>query len=318
MAGNDDLHPLLKSINKTLSRVRQDIQKLTQEVKKIPAILEKGFESMQEAIHENIEAQAELKLMEHMMEVSAVEPQIEAEKEQIQSVERELDNRLNQINERYERKHDELDEKAEKRIRDLGSHIFEIEEDQFQDGVEGPFTTQVTPMWQDLQLHNAKTNQEREAKIRETTETVTEDIDAYIERQKELLTQIEDHLFDPEAVPIETTQPVELQLPYYVVEYQRDGVTNRRVIPPSNVTGTGNPDAWNSVSTVPIEGTTGLIPQDSEINENRATEESLQQTALIEELSQYTESSGFGPTYGDVVSTAIPQQLDVKIEGGNA
>ena len=316
MAGNDDLHPLLRNINKTLASLREDVKQLTGEVKKIPEVLEEGFKSLRDAIHENIQAQAELKLMEHMMEVTSVEPQIEAEREQIEDVQESLVDRIGQINERYEKKHQELDEKTKKRIRDLGSHIFEIEEKEFEANIEEPFTTQVTPVWADLQGHNHKTNEERETKLRTTTETVVTDIDKYIERQDELVEQIESHLFDPATVPIETTEKTEVQLPYYIIEYQSQGVQERIVIPPSEIQMVDESDDWSSVQVVPIEGTNDIIPNTREIDHRQATEHSIPQQQLIKELDDYTESSKLGIGFQDAMSDSMPGQVPLTTEGG--
>lgn len=318
MASRDALRPILVNINKSLSRLREDVQNLTGEVKKIPEILEKGFKQLRDAIHENIEAQAELKLMEQMIKVSSVEPQIEAEKEQIDSIRNDLNDRLDQINERYERKHDELDETAEERIRDLGSHIFAIDEDQFQDGIEDPFTSQVTPTWGDLQAHNQKTNKERATQIRDSTEHVVDDIEQFLERQRELLSQIDNHLFDPDTVPIETTEPVEFQLPYYVVEYVENGEQRRKVIPPSVMGQPDESDSWSAATIDPIRGSSNLIPNEMQIDESQATEVYVSQDSVTEELDDYGKSSNLGPSYKSAVSDTLPEQFAIEIEGGDS
>jgi uncharacterized protein YoxC len=229
MAGNDDLHPLLKSINKSISKLRGQVETVASEVKKIREVLLEGFESVRDAIHENIQAQAELKVMEHVMEVRSVIPQIEAEHEQIQTEQSELDERLNNIDGRYQKKHDELDEKASDRIRDLGSHILEIDEEQFEAGIERPFTEQVTTTWKHLREHNDAVREERGDRLRGTADDVTGTIRDFVERQDALVDSIDNHRLDIDSVS--ANDGVErLQVPYYVVEYERDGVTDRQVV----------------------------------------------------------------------------------------
>lgn len=59
-------------------------------------------------MYDSIEAQAELKLMERLAEVQSLPPQIEAEQERIIKEREEIDEKLNGIFQRYERKHAEL------------------------------------------------------------------------------------------------------------------------------------------------------------------------------------------------------------------
>ena len=316
MAGNDDLHPLLRNINKTVGKLREDVQTLVGEVKKIPEVLEQGFTNLRDAIHESIQAQAELKMMERMMEVKTVKPQIEAEQSQIENVQAELDERLENIAERYERKHADLDERAESRVRDLGSHIFAIEEAEFEAGVEDPFTSQVTPVWRTLQAHNAVVSEERESTVLETTSTVVEEIDAFLERKDELVDQIDDHVADPESIPVETTERTEIQLPYYVLEYTIDGVTEQVLVPPSTLRVSEDETSWTAAELEPVHGADDLLSTERRIDESAATREPIARTRVLATLEEYGTSSHLGPSYTDAVEAALPQGVQITIEGG--
>ena len=316
MAGNDDLHPLLKNINKTISRLREDVQKLTGEVKKIPEALEQGFKQVRDAIHENIKAQAELKMMEHMMEVTTVKPQIEAEHKQIKQVEEELDERLEKIAERYEKRHAELDEKAAERVRDLGSHIFHIEEEQFEDGVEEPFTTQVTTIWRNLQAHNARVHEERQSHVADKTDTVVDKIEAFLGRKEELVEQIDDHLLDPDDIPSDMRDPTEVQIPFYVVNYEYDGVSEQVVVSPSEISHTEDPDLWSSTTLEPIAGAQKLTDSKRVLDTTTTTTEQLDRQAILTELDQVSSESRLGLSYTDAVAETLPEDAKISIEGG--
>lgn len=316
MAGNDDLHPLLRNINETIGKLREDVQKLTGEVKKIPKLVEQGFENLRDAVHESIQAQAEMKVMEHMMEVNAVKPQLEAEKEQVMSVQNELDERLDNISERYQRKHTELDERAQERVRELGSHIFTIEEDQFGAGIEDPFTKQVTPMWRNLQAHNDKINEQRETEVVGTTESVVDEIDTFLERKDELVDQIDDHLLEPDSVPMETAEPTEFQIPYYVVEYEINGVTDKMVVPPSEITPARTHDRWCSATLEPVQGADSLVDGTTSIDTASASTETIDRSAVISQLQGYETDTSFGPSYTEALDDTIPDRVEITIEGG--
>jgi hypothetical protein len=316
MAGNDDLHPLLRSINQTMSALREDVQRLTGEVKKIPEVLERGFSQLRDAIHENIQAQAELKLMEHMMEVSAVKPQIEAEREQLETVQNELEQRMESISERYEGKQAELDEKAEKRVRELGSHIFTIEEEEFEAGIEEPFTTQVTPVWRNLQAHNTLVNQDRRTELVGTAESVSKEIDSFLRRKERLLTQIDDHLLDPQAVPIETTSQTEIQLPYYAVDYEVDGVAERAIVAPSELLAAQDPNTWSSVTLESFQGADELIDPNRSMNHSEVTTQKLDRRGVLGVLDEYGTESRLGPSYTDAAAESLPEGVTVTVEGG--
>lgn len=313
MAGNDDLHPLLKSINKSISKLITEVQTVASEVRKVQEVLQKGFESVRDAIHENIQAQAELKVMEHVMEVRSVIPQIEAEHEQIQTEQSELDERLDNIDDRYQSKHDELDEKASDRVRDLGSHIFEIDEEQFEAGIEQPFTEQVTTTWKHLRAHNDRVRKERGDHLQGTADDVTRTIQDFVERQDALVDAIDNHRLDVDSVP--SDGGVErLQVPYYVVEYERDGVTDRQVVVPSRVSMTK--DGWCSAELTAIEGAESLLADaDGPATGRRQT---VSTSVITDVLAEYGEESPLGLSYAAEVEKTLPDDdLPVRVEGGD-
>lgn len=90
-----------------------------------------------------------------------VEPQQETEHERLSAEQSELRDGFESIAERYQRKHEELDEMARERIRDLGSHIFEINDQEFETGIEDPFTQPVSSAWHGLQVYNETVREER-------------------------------------------------------------------------------------------------------------------------------------------------------------
>ncbi|MFC7235562.1 hypothetical protein [Halosegnis marinus] len=314
---NDDLHKPLKAINKTIAKLREDVQTLTGEVKKVHSVIREAAETVRDAIHENIHAQAELKLMDHVMEVKAVEPQIEAEHEQIDAEQAELDERLASIGDRYERQQRELDEKARERIRDLGEHIFALDEEQFEAGIEEPFTEQVTPTWRTLQAHNESVGDERSDRVREAAGDTVQTIHDFVDRQESLIETVRDHRFDAEGTRLPTDERERLQVPYYVVEYEADGVTQREVVVPSSLA-TDADSEWCRVSLDPFEGAEQLLAGAPGVSEPSRTE-SLSADAVARHLSDYSESTPLAPSYGEAVREAMPDDgsVPVRIEGGD-
>lgn len=300
---NDDLHKPLKAINKTIAKLREDVQKLTGEVKKIRDAVVEAAESVQDAIQENIQAQAELKLMEHVMDVKSVKPQIEAEHDQIRTEREELDERLEAINDRYAEKHRELDETARERIRNLGSHIFAIDEEEFEAGIERPFTEQVTGAWGVLQEHNEVVGDERKTAVREPTGETVQAINDYIDRQERLLERIDDHRLDPNSSALPTDEATTLQVPYYVVEYERDGVQTRRTVVPSRLSATDG--EWCSAALEPMDGAASLIDGVSGV-ESPARTSRIGADELASALEEYGDRSRLGLSYTDAVTKAMP------------
>lgn len=309
---NEDLLKPLKSINESISGLRQDVQKLVGEVKKIPTAITEGVQTIQEAIQDSIRAQAELKLMDHVMEVKSVKPQIQAENEQIETEREELDERLASIGERYQEKHAELDEKARKRIRDLGSHIFAIEEEEFETGIEEPFTDQVTTSWRALQQHNADVRDERMHELRDTTGEVVQTIHDYVDRQEQLIDRIQNHRLDPDALGLSADAEHPIQIPYYVVEYEADGVTQRELVVPSRLSSEGS--GWCAASLSPVDGVDRLVG-------GRVTDATrtgtLSEREFVDALEPYGESSLVGLSYTDAAAEAVPTDgVSVATEGG--
>jgi len=313
---SEDLHKPLKAINKTIAKLREDVQKLTGEVTKIHTVIQEAAETIRDAIQENIRAQAELKLMEHVMEVRSVKPQIEAEHEQIRTEREELEERLESIGERYQRQHEELDQTASERIRDLGEHIFEIDEEQFEAGIEGPFTEQVTTAWATLQSHNETVHEERTDRVQETAGEVVQTVHDFVDRQDALVETIQNHRLDPGEAPLPDDRTDRLQAPYYVVEYEADGVAQREVVVPCELS-TDVDGEWCGVALEPIAGADDLLGGVSGVDDPARTE-SLSGSDLADELGPYGESSLLSPDYGDAVAGAVPEDgsIPVRIEGG--
>lgn len=312
MAGNDDLHRPLRNIQDAVNKVENAVRKLIGEVEKVREVIVDGVEEIRDAIHENIKAQAEFKLMEHMMEVKSVKPQIEAEYDQIRTERDELEAQLESIEERYQRRHDELDRKASERIRDLGSHIFEIDEEQFEEGIEEPFTEQVTATWHSLQAHNEDVRDERSSRVRETTGEVVERIEDFIDRQEELVQSIQSHRIDADEVPLPRGRTERLQVPYYVVEYEVDGVTQQEVVVPSQVSTDGGTD-WCSASLSPVPGAEEVVASatggTATGSKNWMTEDDL-----VGVLEEYGKSTPLGASYADAVAKATPEDGLVAVQ----
>lgn len=317
MAGNDDLHKPLKAINQTIARLREDVQKVKGEVTKIHTIVEEAAETIRDAIQENIQAQAELKLMDHVMDVRSTKPQIEAEHGQIQTERSELEERLSSIDERYRGRHEELDEKAAERIRDLGSHIFEIDEEEFEEGIEEPFTDQVTSVWSMLQQHNEGVRDERRMTIEETVDETAQTIDDFADRQKSLVRDIENHRFKPGQIPASSSKSTtRLQIPYYVVRYEHDGVTEQRVVVPSHLESDSD-DEWCSVKLSELNGASELLSGVGATHSASSKQASMSAETITDQLSEHGETTLLGQSYTAEARKALPDKVPVYIEGGD-
>lgn len=323
VAGNDDLHPLVKRLHQTVSRIREDVQTATGELEKIRELVQRGFETVRDAIQESIQAQAELKLMEHVMEAKAVNPQIEAEYDQIETERAELEERLDAVGERYQRKHEDLDETAQERIRELGSHIFELQEEQFEEGVEEPFTGLVTTTWSGMQAANEEVREERTEKVTGVVGEAVQAIHDFVDRQRELLARIDDRrLADDEHALLQQASEsssdedgdVErFQVPYYVVEYEEAGVSKREVVAPSNVTSASGSE-WCSVGLSSIEGAADLV--DGHVPSDGRTE-TMRPRDVQRVGSEGGDSSVLGFSYADALDASMPDEaLSVTVEGG--
>lgn len=307
MAGNDDLHPILSKIHETLGDILKSTQRLRGEVEKVHTAITEGVDSIRDAIHENIQAQAELKMMERVVEVRSILPQIEAENERIEVEQAELDTQLERIAERYEEKHGELDEKAANRIRDLGSHIFEIDEREFEEGIEEPFAEHVTTAWMSLRSHNDAIGRDRRDRVESTTGDVVTDVHDFVGRQKDLVDRIESVRADLGA-PV--TEPRRFQLPYYTVTVEVDGATRHHVVGPSVV----STDGETGVALDSLPGVEELISR-TELNRTRT--ETLDGGRVRESLEPRFADDPPLVSYGGGVEAAVPDHLDVTVEGGD-
>lgn len=309
---NDDLRPLFKDLSGKLKRLRKDIKELVGEVTKLRKTNEEGFDAVQGEIAQNTQAQAELKLMEHMSEVQSIKPQIRAEQTQIEEEKAELDSTLRAIGERYREKHDDLDRTAEEQVRDLGEHIFEIEESEFTAGVEEPFVDHVTTTWHDLQAHNEQAQQERASRLRSAYADAQEAIDGFVDRRDDLLSRIDSHRTDVFA---DRSEPDQIQVPFYVVTVERDGVEERTVVVPSELRETG--DGWYGAELADLDG----FREPMEYLAGHPPRESFTRMQSASDLRGHVEEHGDSGvagqlSFGDAFEKAMPDSVTVKKESG--
>jgi len=303
---NEDLHPILKKIHQTIGTVVKEIQKLHGEAVKIREAVVQGLPRITEAIDENTKARAELTLMERMVEVESILPQIEAEKDRVDIEREELDRQLARVSDRYDEKHAELDQKAANRIRDVGSHIFEIDEQEFEEGIETPFVDHVTPVWQSLQSQNDTFSQQRCEVVESTTGEVVTDIHNFVDQQHELVDRIQQVRTEfSHAV----SEPTTMQVPYYVVTVETDGEVEQHVVTPSE---TEQGDGYCSVSLQPLEGIDTIITP-TEID--RSQSDTLTSSSIREQLDPHIEEDIPLVSYGTAVEKAVDDEVAVTIEG---
>lgn len=309
---NEDLHPLLSKIAQSIGALRTDVKELTGEVKKIPEVLREGFQSVRDAVHESIQAQAELKLLEHMADVHTVKPQISAEAEQIEAEKRELDERLEQIAGRYEERHRELEETAEERVRDLGSHIFELDEDVYERGVESPYLEHVPTSFDTLRSHNRDVRDERRERLRSAYTDADEAVSSYVGRREELLERIDDSRLDIHA----GDEPQQLAVPVWVVEVERDGRTEREVVTPSRAVDDADEDGWFDATLRSFPGfdAVGERVADREVS---TSSEPLPVDRAVDAVSAYGEADLAGQVaFEDELVEAVADDARLEVQEG--
>lgn len=328
------LHPLVTDIAKKVGRMREDLEKIRGTLTKIRRTLERGFTDLHEAIYDNIEAQAELKLMERVAEVRSIPTQIEAEQERIEAEKDEIRDKLDAVSERYEQKHAELDQKATERVRNLGEHIFTILEDEFEDDIETPFVDALTPTWEELQAHNARVAGDRNMKLQEGLQQANTEIDAFLDHRETLLDDITDHRV---SMDLSIAEPITLQIPFWVVTIEK-GEEITMAVGPSYLKAKG--DGWFDARVDPIEGFEEPIEQltapetgddfagsppaflrKGNPDSTHATRDSVSGSTEIlgAGLDQYASSR-----YGGLVSftkefqRAVPDDAEIRVEGGSS
>lgn len=308
MAGNDDLHPILSNIHSTLGDVLKSIKKVRSEVKKVKEAVTEGTERIIKAIDDSVRAQAEMKMMERVAEVREIKPQITAEQERVMTEQDELDRQLQRIAERYERKHEELDEKAANRIRDLGSHIFEIDEDEFENGIEEPFVDHVTTAWRTLQAQNDTVGRQRRERVESKTGEIVTEIHDFVDQQNELVDRIRRTRTELER---SLSEPRTIQIPYYVVTVERDGQTEQHVVAPSR---TESADGPVSVS---LESLPGMDRLASRTDLDHTQIEAVNGHTVGQELDQYIDDDRPLLSYDGLVEETVGDQVEIAIEGGS-
>lgn len=307
---NQDLHPLLSNISSGISNLRTEIQNLVGEVQKIHQTIKEGVESIVDAINDNTQAQAEVKLIDEMSEVHSLEPQIAAEETTIQEEREELESTLDRIGERYQEKQGELDRKAEERIRDVGSHIFKIDEDEFEESVETPFVQHVTGTWSELREHNEGVQSSREGSLRRSIDRAYDSIDSFIDRRERLLRDIDDHRIET-AMSIDEPTPV--QVPCWEITVERGSESKTFVVGPSRIE--RDDGEWTSAS---IDRLGQFEDQMNAVSGRPVTETSplgIRKGDLVDAMHEHGEKRLGGlVSYGDAFDDAIEDAVRIEVE----
>lgn len=301
----------LKQVDETLGKILAQVRALPKKFDEVVETLKSQTETITEAIYDNIRAQAEFRLMERMADVEGIRSQVKAERELIQSETEELDARLERLGERYEERHEELNERAEERIRDLGEHIFELDEEEFEAGIEDRYLSLVPTSWDALQAHNNETREERSARLRQAYAAADASVESFIDRREELLDRIDEQRTD--AVTVD--EPETLDVPFWEVEVEVDGVRETRVVAPSEVRVSDGD--WLGVSLDAYDGLEEPAERVGRTPATRTTSRSVSAAEVQAALSPYDRPALFGSlSFADSVSSATNGGVTVEVETG--
>lgn len=310
---SDDLHPILKDIQRKITNVREDLKTIVGKIEGVQETIQNGVEQILEAINDNIQAQAELKMMDKVARVRSIPAHIDAEHEQVEAEKRELEAKLSSIGERYEQRHRELDETATERIRDLGSHIFEIQEDEYEDNVEAPFHEHVSETWQRMQLDNAEIGRERIDRLEGELERTHESIDELLERRDRFLADIRDARARTDAT---IDAPSRVQVPFWTVTVERDGERHQLVYGPADLR--TRDEEWYQVGLAEREAFDPLVEDVAET----PMPDSASTTALDRETVETVASQHVGADvagrldFADVLGETVGDGVRITVEGG--
>ena len=165
-----------------------------------------------------------------MANVHTYETKIEAREMQIPEEQQELEQRRAGIRDRYNQKHAELEDEARSRIRELGAHIFDIMENQFEMHVEQPLLSHVSNSWADLLKENERISIERRNRLEDKFKQTIENANSILNSEKELLNKIDRYLHESR-----TGGPMLIHIPFWVVTKKENDHTKKEIIPPSRV-----------------------------------------------------------------------------------
>lgn len=310
----DNLHPLVRDIQEKIVGLRDDLKSLLGEVRKVRTTVEEGVESVRAAIDDNIQAQAELKIMDKVASVNSIPAQIEAERDQIDAEKQELEAKLEQIGERYRRRHRELDERAETRIREVGSHIFEIEEEEYEHNVERPFHDHVTETWREMQAVSTEIGRDHVEGLESELEATHESIDDLLARRDQFLADIE-----RSRVRVGDTfaSPQRVQVPFWVVTVDVDGERVQRVVGPADLS--RRDDAYYGVELRERPGLAPLVEQVAQATSPGTTARyQFAGDTVGEVVEGYAGESVAGQyDFADALEGAVGEAVPVSVEGGD-
>ncbi|WP_158853677.1 hypothetical protein [Halorhabdus sp. CUG00001] len=310
---NDDLHPLLRDIQRKIVSVREDLKTIIGKIEGVQETIQDGVDKVLEAINDNIQAQAELKLMDKVASIRSIPAHIEAEREQVEAEKKELEEKLDRIDDRYAQRHQELNEKADDRIRELGDHIFEIQEDEYEDQIEQPFHEHVTETWRQMRRDNAEIGKEHIEALESELDATHESIDDLLERRDRFLTEIRQSRV-PAGEHVES--PYRVQVPFWTVTVEQDGERYQHVYAPADLT--RQSDAWYPVGLREREGLAPLVRTVADASDAETTSKTIRSDAIGATVRQYATGDVAGQIdFADTLEDTLGESIPIAVEGGD-
>lgn len=189
------LGKIAERILDTLSSFMKMIVEGLNYLKKIPELVQKVLDAINEGFNRQIQAIGEIEIYTRIANIEAKRHLVYAENESIQDFKQQLEEDIKSIHERYSKIQSDLNNQAIKRIREIDSHLLDLPLI-FPEELANGYSTKVEPFLDDFNRDSNSSQTERILYVNEVIDDTISSINEFLEIRKNLLNKIKQFQFD--------------------------------------------------------------------------------------------------------------------------
>lgn len=222
------LGDIAKQILEVLRTFMKEVMGALNNLKKLPEMITSLRNDLNQGFHNLIQAQAEMEIYMRMAQLKSKKSLILAENEAISDFEKQLKEDFQEIDTRYSKINNELEEECVKRIEEIDSHLLGIP-DKFPEDISSVFSAEILPLFENLIKDANISYSERLIAIKMAAEKTSTVIRRFIKTRNDFFDQV--NKFE---VPEQLDENKTYLVPIWLLEVVQDDNTITKAFLPAD------------------------------------------------------------------------------------
>lgn len=210
------LNTLAKNILNVLQSFMKQVMDALNVLKRLPDLIREIRVDMNDGFSNLIQAQAEMEIYVRMAQMKSKKSLIISENEAIKDLEKQLEEDFNEIDRRYSKLNNELNETCKRRILEIDQHLLEIPK-KFPQDLYSSFSKEIIPLFENLLNDSNIAYEQRLTAIKIATDKASTTVNSFFKVRNNFFEQI-DKFEIPEVVDDTKTY----YIPLWVAEVNKN------------------------------------------------------------------------------------------------